>query len=53
MLLTLCKDRISLNEEKKDNTTLFGRAFKDFGNAQEIIKLMNTDYSDQIDHNKS
>ena len=55
MLLTLCKDRISLNEQKKDNTTLFGRAlyYCDESSALEILKLMNTDYSDKINYHKS
>ena len=55
MLLNLCKDNLRLNQQNKDNTTPFGRAFKDFEYepAQEILKLMNTDYSDQIDHHKS
>ena len=55
MLLTLCKDRISLNEQNKDNTTSFGRAFYNCDESpdQEILKLMNTDYSEQIDHHKS
>ena len=55
LLLTLCKDKLRLNEQNKDNTTPFGMVFYrcNLSPEQEILKLMKTYYSDQIDYHKS